>query len=328
MRRRELLKLLAGAAIAPPGGASAQTESKTYRVGLLSRGAVIADASPIGAALIRALGQRGYSLDRNLTFERRGAEMRVELLPRMVDELVASKVDVIFAVSYPAALAAKKGTTLPVVVFSTGDPVATGLVDSLARPGGNITGISDLTVELSPKRLQFLKEMTPGLRRVAMLWNAADPGMTLRYRASEAAAQELGITVEPLGLRELTDFERAFAGMTANKPDAILIVTDGLTIQNRRRVFEFAATNQLPALYEEFDFLVRDGGLMFYGPDTGEIFDRVASLIDRILKGAKPQDLPFEQPTRFRFIINLTIAKALGLTIPQSIMLLADEAIE
>jgi putative tryptophan/tyrosine transport system substrate-binding protein len=328
MKRREVLKLLAGAAIGPLDSASAQSESKTYRIGLLSRGAIIADASPIGAALIRALGQRGYSIGRNLAFERRGAEMHVELLPRMVDELVASKVDVIFAVSYPAALAAKKGTTLPVVVFSTGDPVGTGLVDSLARPGGNITGISDLTVELSPKRLQLLKEMTPGLRRVAMLWNAADPGMTLRYRASEAAAQELGITVEPLGLRDLTDFERAFAGMTANKPDAILIVTDGLTIQNRRRVLEFASTNQLPALYEELDFLVRDGGLMFYGPDTGEIFERVASLIDRILKGAKPQDLPFEQPTRFRFIINLTIAKALGLTIPQSIMLLADEVIE
>jgi putative ABC transport system substrate-binding protein len=254
--------------------------------------------------------------------------MRVELLPRLVHELVSSKVDVILAVSYPAALAAKTGTTLPVVVFSTGDPVATGLVDSLAEPGGNLTGVSDLTVELSPKRLQLLKEMTPTLRRVAMLWNAADPGMTLRYRASEAAAQILGITVEPLGVREFEDFERAFAVMAGKKPDAILIVSDGLTIQNRRRVFDFAATNRLPALYEELDFLVRDGGLMFYGPDTGEIFDRVASLIDRILKGAKPQELPFEQPTRFRFVINLKIAKALGLEIPPSLLARADEVIE
>ncbi len=328
MRRREVLMFLGSAAVAVPRRASAQTAPKTYRVGLLSRGAVIADASPIGGALIRALGQRGYSLDRNLAFERRGAEMRVELLPRLVNELVASKVDVILAVSYPAALAAKTGTTLPVVVFSTGDPVATGLVDSLARPGGNLTGISDLTLELSPKRLQLLKEMTPALRRVAMLWNAADPGMTLRYRASEAAAQVLGITVQPLGVREFEDFESAFTAMAANKPDAILIVTDGLTIQNRRRVFDFAATNQLPALYEELDFLVRDGGLMFYGPDTSELFDRVASLIDRILKGAKPKDLPFEQPTRFRFILNLKAAKALGLAIPQSIVLRADEVIE
>ena len=328
MRRRDVLKLLGSAALAAPRGASAQTAARTYRVGLLSRGATITNASALGAALIRGLERRGYSLDRNLALERRGAEMRVELLPRLLDELVASKVDVILAVSYPAALAAKMGTTLPVVVFSTGDPVGTGLVDSLARPRGNLTGIADLTVELSPKRLELLKETTPGLRRVAMLWNAADPGMTLRYRASEAAAHVLGITVEPLGVRDLEDFERAFAAMTGNKPDAILIVADGLTMQHRRRVFEFAATNRLPAVYEDNDFLVRDGGLMFYGPDFAESADRAASLIDRILKGAKPQDLPFEQPTRFRFVINLKIAKALGLEIPPSLLARADEVIE
>lgn len=327
MRRREFIAVASLVAITP-WRVAAQPASRTYRVGLLSRGAAITDSSSTGAALIRGLAQRGYSLDRNLVFERRGAEMRVELLPRLVDQLVASKVDVIFAVSYPAALAAKNGTTLPVVVFSTGDPVATGLVDSLARPGGHLTGVSDLTLELSPKRLELLKEMTPGLRRVAMLWNAADPGMTLRYRASEAAAHVLGLTVEPLGVRELEDFERAFAAMTANKPDAMLVVTDGLTMRHRRRVFEFATANKLPALYEELDFLVRDGGLMFYGPETQESLDRVASLIDRILKGAKPQDLPFEQPTRFRFILNLKTAKALGLAIPQSIVLRADEVIE
>ena len=329
MRRRDVLKLLCSAAIAAPCGAVAQTASRTYRVGLFITGAagVVADASPFGVALIRGLERRGYSLDRNLVFERRGADGRADLLPRLLDELVASKVDVILAISYPAALAAKKGTTLPVVVFSAGDPVGTGLVDSLARPGGNLTGISDVAVELSPKRLELLKEIAPGLRRVAMLWNADDPAMMLRYRTSEAAAQTLGITVEPLGVRQLEDFENAFAAMALNKPDAIFIVHDFLTGMHRRRVFDFAATNRLPALFEE-DFLARGGGLMSYGPDLGESFDRAAALIDRILKGAKPQDLPFEQPTRYRFVINLKTAKALGITIPPTLLALADELIE
>jgi len=265
-------------------------------------------------------------LDKNLTFERRGAEMQLDRLPRLVNEL-ASKVDVIVAFGYPSALAAKQGTTLPVVSFTTGDPVGTGLVDSLARPGGHITGISDVSAEITPKRLELLKEIAPALRRVAVLWNAADPGMTLRYRASEAGAKKMGITVQPLGVREPKDFDQAFATMNSDMPDAILMVHDGLTSLNRKGVLEFTAAHRLPAIYED-GLYVRDGGLMSYGPDLNEGLARVAALVDRILKGTKPADLPFEQPTLFRFVLNLKTAKSLGLTVPLTLHASADEVIE
>jgi putative ABC transport system substrate-binding protein len=327
MRRREFMTLLGGAAIAWPQFVNAQSPSKVYRVGLLSAGAPIADNSPLGAPLIRGLAQHGYELTGNLAFERRGAEGHVDRLPRLVDELVASKVDVIVTSGYPAALAAKQGATVPVVVFAAGDPVGTGLVASLARPGGNLTGISDVSAEVTPKRLELLKQVAPRLRKVAMLWNADDLGMTLRYRASEAGAQALGISVQPLGVREPDDFDQAFGTMNREMPDAILMVTDSLTILNRKRVFEFAAAHRLPAIYE-FDFLVRDGGLMSYGPDMDESFDRAAALVDRILKGANPAELPFEQPTRFRFVLNLKTAKSLGLEVPPTLLALADEVVE
>ena len=244
-----------------------------------------------------------------------------------MEELKASKVDVIVAFGYLSALTAKQRTTLPVVSFTAGDPVGTGLVDSLARPGGNITGISDVSAEITPKRMELLKEMAPGLRRVAVLWNAADLGMTLRYRAAEAGAKAMGIAVQPLGVREPDEFDQAFAAMNSDMPDAILMVSDVLTNLNRRRVFEFAAAHRLPAIYEN-DLYVRDGGLMSYGPDLSESLDRVAALVDRILKGEKPADLPFEQPTLFRFVVNMKTAEAIGLTVPQSLLVRADEVIE
>ena len=285
------------------------------------------DNSPFGAPLIRGLAQHGYTLGRNIVFERRGAEGRLERLPRLVAELVASKVDVIVTFGYPPALAAKQGTTIPVVSFGAGDPVATGLVDGLARPGGNVTGVSDVASELSAKRMELLKDIAPGLRRVAMLWNADDRGMTLRYGASEVAAKTMGLIVQPLGVREPDDFEQAFAAMNRERPDAILMVSDLLTMLNRKRVFEFAAAHRLPAIYE-FDFVVREGGLMSYSMDLEEAFGRVAALVARILKGAKPADLPFEQPTRFRFVLNLKTAKALGLDVPPTLLARADEVIE
>jgi putative ABC transport system substrate-binding protein len=295
---------------------------------LLNAGEPLSDTSYFGTAIIRGFAKHGYTLDRNLAFERRGAQAHIDRFPRLVDELVASKVDVILTLSYPATVAAKRGTTtVPVVVIGAGDPVATGLVDGLARPGGNITGVSDVAIELSAKRLELLKETAPGLRRVAMLWNAADLGMTLRYQVSAATARALGVIVQPLGVREPEDFEEAFAAMTRELPDAILMVSDVLTILNRRRVYEFAAAHRLPAIYEN-DFFSRDGGLMSYGPDTDEICDRATGLVDRILRGAKPAELPFEQPTRFRFVINLKTAKALGLTVPASLLARADEVIE
>jgi putative ABC transport system substrate-binding protein len=327
MRRRELMKFLGGAMVGWPVAARAQNSSRVYRVGLLSSAAPISDKSPLGAALIRDLAQDGYALGKNLVWESRGAEGHLDRLPQLVAELVSSKVDVIVTGGYPAAAAAKQATTVPVVSNNAGDPVGTGLADSLAHPGGNITGISDVSAEVTPKRLELLKQFAPALRRVAVLWNADDRGMTLRYRAAEVGAQALGVTILPLGVREPDDFGEAFERMSREMPDAILMVTDSLTILNRKRVFEFAAAHRLPAIYE-FDFLVRDGGLMSYGPDQDESYRRIAALVDRILKGAKPAELPFEQPTLFHLAINLKTAKSIGFEVSPTLLARADEIVE
>jgi putative tryptophan/tyrosine transport system substrate-binding protein len=294
---------------------------------VLANGALLGESSPLGKALINGLARAGFSLNRNLVFERRAAEGRAERLTGLVAELVASKADVIVTNGFPAALAAKQGTALPIVAIYAGDPVGTGLVASLARPGGNMTGISDVSAEVTPKRLELLRDFVPNLRKVAVLWNADDLGMTLRYRASESVAKPLGITLQPLGVREPDDFARAFKTMDGDTPDGILMVTDALTNLNRKRVFEYAAAHKLPAIYE-FEFLARDGGLMSYGPDSDESNDRVAALVGRILKGAKPAQLPFEQPTKFPFVINLKTAKSGGFEVPSALLNRADEVIE
>src|SRR4029079_7360727 len=212
----------------------------------------------------------------NLAFESYGALGQVSKLPGILQEMKANKVDAIVAIGYPTAMAAKATNIPTVVAFGGGDPVATGLVDGLGRPGGNITGISDVAATLSTKRLSLLKQLDAKLQRVAMLWNKDDLGMSMRYEASAKAAQSLGVAVQSLGVREPNDFEEAFAAMTRDKPDAILMVADSLTILNRRRVYDFAAEHRLPAIYE-IDFLVADGGLMSYGPDLGECFERAVA---------------------------------------------------
>jgi putative ABC transport system substrate-binding protein len=325
LRRRAFLALMASAPIVWPRGAKAQP--KKYLIGSLNTGAAIADTSPFGAALVKGLGQRGYKVGDNIDFLRLGADLHLDALPHLVDELAAGHVDVVVCFGYATAEAMKEKGTLAGVSFTAGDPVGTGLVRSLARPGGTITGISDVSAEITPKRLQYLKDLTPQLRRVAVLYNAGDPGMTLRYRAAEAGATAQGLSIEQLGVREPSDFDQAFAAMNANMPDAILMVSDVLTGLNRKRVFEFASAHRLPAIYEN-NLYVRDGGLMSYGPDIDEGLDRVASLVDRILKGAKPADLPFEQPTVFRFALNLKTAKTLNLSVPQLLLQQADEVIE
>jgi putative ABC transport system substrate-binding protein len=211
--------------------------------------------------------------------------------------------------------------------LTAGDPVATGLVDSLARPGGNVTGLSDVATELSAKRLELLNEIVPQLRIVGILWNANDLSMTLRSQASEVGARSVGVTVQQLALREMGDFEAAFEKIRRAPPDALLVVDDIFTQQNRSRVFDFAVMQRLPAIYE-YDLWVRGGGLMSYGPDLDEVYERGSGIADSILKGARPADLPIEQPTRFRFLINLKTAKALGLTVPASLLARADEVIE
>jgi putative tryptophan/tyrosine transport system substrate-binding protein len=251
-----------------------------------------------------------------------------ERLDGLAAELTAARVDVLVTFSYPAALAAKKATKdVPIVVVGAGDPVATGLVDGLARPGGNITGVTELSTELSAKRLEILRDALPALTRVAMLWNAADLGMTLRYRSAEGAARVLGIKVQTLGVREPDDFDHAFAEMARERPDAILMVSDVLTILNRKRVVEFASSNRLPTIFET-GALVRDGGLMSYGPKQSAIGEIAAGLVARILRGARPADLPLELPTHFELLINLKTAQALGLALPPTLVARADEVIE
>jgi putative ABC transport system substrate-binding protein len=294
---------------------------KVYRVGLVGVGAP--DVGLLGSPVANAFAKRGYVADQNIRFERRAGQGKVDRLPGFIDEFVASHVDVILTAGYPAALAAKeRADGIPIVVTQSGDPVATRLVESLARPGGNITGVSEIAAELSAKRLSLLKEAVPGVHSVAVLWNADDLGMTLRYQADEAEAKRLGMVIVPLGVRAPDDFATAFAEMTKTPPDAILMVTDVLTILNRKRVIDFAAEHRLPAIYE-YASLAHDGGLMSYGPDVNAIFERAVALADRILKGAKPADLPLELPTRFQFAIN-----ALGLNIPEATLLQADDVIE
>ena len=326
MRRREFITLLTGAAMAVPRLAQAQP-SKVYRLATLSPGAPFADKSPFGAILVRVLGERGYTLGQNLAFEPHGAMGQLNKLPGLLQEIKANKADAIVVVGFPVALAAKATGIPTVVAFGAGDPVATGLVDGLARPGGNITGISDVATTLSTKRLSLLKQLSPNMRRVAMLWNKDDLGMSMRYEASASTAKSIGVVVQPLGVRAPDDFDEAFAAMKREPPDAILMVSDSLTTLNRKRVFDFAAERKLPAIYE-YDFLVRDGGLMSYGADLKESFERAGDLVARIFKGARPADLPFEQPTRYPFVINLKTAKAMGLEIPPMLVALADEVIE
>src|SRR6516225_915182 len=312
-----------------PSTAIAQTPkvSKVYRLGTLTAVPPMSPASGDAAVLIGALTQRGYTLGQNLTYEARGAAGKLSQMPQQMQELKKANVDVVVTVSYPAALIAKSSGIPTVIATGSGDPVAAGLVASLARPGGNVTGLSDVATTLSTKRLSLLKELLPQLRRVAMLWNKGDRGMSLRYEASAVAARELGVIVQPLGVSEPDDFIGAFDTMDRERPDAILMVSDSLTLLNRRRVFEYAAERRVPAIYET-DSLTREGGLMSYGPDRREIFERSAALVDRIFKGAKPADLPVEQPTRFMFVLNLKTAKAMGLNVPNTLLALADEVIE
>jgi ABC-type uncharacterized transport system substrate-binding protein len=327
MRRREFITSVVSTIAALPFAGLAQTAPKVYRIGVLSTDKPLPE--PISDAIVRALASRGYMPDRNVALEFRASGDHWEQLPQLAKDLMAGDADVILTFSCPAAVAAKNATTtIPIVVTeSGGDPVATGLVKSLSMPNGNVTGVSDMAIELAPKRLELLKDMVPTLRTVAMLWNVNDLGMTLRYQAAADAARTIGVRVQPLGVREPDDFDDAFASMVRDPPDAILMVSDALTRLNRRRVYEFAAEHRLPTTYERANY-VREGGLSAYSPDLDEIYGRAAYLIDRILKGAKPADLPFEQPTRFHLSINLKTAKALGITVPASLIARADDVIE
>ena len=317
---------LGGTLVALPFTTAGQQTGKVWRIGYLAAGARPPGGVP-PASLRQGLHDLGYVEGQNVVYVGKWAEARSERLPALAAELTGLNVDVIVTIGWKGARILKQvTTTIPVVFVGSGDPVASGLIASLSRPGGNETGVSDQSSILSAKRLELLKEVVPKAERIAILWNAEDLAMTLRYKEMERAAEVLRVKLQPLGVREPEDFEGAFTAMAREPPDALVLVTDVLTTLNRRRILEFATAHSIPAMYE-YGFLVREGGLMSYGPDIDDMYRRAAVYVDRILKGSKPNDLPVEQPTRYYLLVNLKTANTLGLTIPQSVLLRADEAI-
>lgn len=327
MNRRSFVVSVGAAFFAAPFDARAQHTGMTYRIGYLAAGARPGDGAP-PMSLRQALQELGYDDGKNITYVGRWAESSKERLPALASELIALHVDLIVTLGSPAAAAAKRASsTIPVVMAVSGDPVGVGLIESLARPGGNVTGMTDNATALSAKRLEILKEALPAASRIAVLWNAQDEAMTLRYREIERAARVLGVSVQPLAVREPDDFDQAFAAMDRQRPDAVFMVTDALTNLNRKRVLNYAEAHRIPAMYE-YASLVREGGLMSYGPSVDDMFRRAAVYVDKILKGARSGELPVEQPSRYYLVVNIKTAKALGLAIPQPVLLRADEVIE
>jgi putative ABC transport system substrate-binding protein len=299
---------------------------KPYHIGFLSVGARPGDELP-PLPLRQALETYGYRQGRDYEFVNRWAEAHRERLPALVGEVLASGVDVVVTQGSSAAMAASKAsTTVPIVMTLSGDPVGVGLVSSLAHPGTNITGITDDSTALSAKRLQLLKEIIPSAKAVAVLFNSDDLAMNLRVQEIDRAAKVLNVNLRRYGVREPDDFEAAFAAMSRERPDALVMVTDALTNLNRRRVINFAEQRRIPAMYE-YGTLVHEGGLVSYGPSIDEMFQRAALFVDKILKGIPVGDLPIEEPTRFYLVVNARTATALDLSIPRAIMLRADEVI-
>jgi putative ABC transport system substrate-binding protein len=306
----------------------AQSPPPTFRIGLLVPASSQGPPLPSVGALLQRLEELGYAEGRNLTVERRFSEERPERFVELAADLAGTNPDAIVAVSTPAALAAKQATsTIPIVMVYVGDPVGTGLVASLRRPGGNLTGVSDMATDLSAKRVELLREAVPRLSRLAVVWNSADPGMALRAREIERAARALGVAVEPWSVRTPADFDPAFASIVKKPPDAMLVVAEILTVTHRKRLLDFAAAHRIPAMYE-FGLFAKDGGLMAYGPDLLDGFRRGADHVDRVLRGTRPLDIPVEQPAKVGLVVNSKTARALGLAIPQSILVRADEVIQ
>jgi putative ABC transport system substrate-binding protein len=325
MRRREFITLLGGAAVGWPLAGSAQ-QPKIPRVGF-PFGSTPTLTKYYIEAFRQGLRELGYVEGQTIVLELRWAEGRLERMPELVAELVGLKVDVLVATSAPPALAAKNATqTIPIVMVAP-DPVGLGLVGSLSRPGGNVTGLSYLGEAISGKRLELLKEAIPGLARVGVLRNPLNPGHPIYWKATEVAAQRLGVALEALEVRGPEDFEAAFATARQRNVQALLALDDLLIFIHMSRITALAASSRLPAMYPYREFLDA-GGLMSYGPSIALVFRRAAAFVDKILKGAKPADLPVEQSTKFELVVNVKVAKALGLTVPPSLLALADEVIE
>jgi putative ABC transport system substrate-binding protein len=330
-RRRFLLTSLAGAFAGPPGAGAQQTH-RIARIGYLALNLTAVDPRGREASLLQGLRDLGYVEGRNLLIEYRDAGGKPERFPALAAELVALKVDVIVtAGGTVAALAAKQATTIiPIVFPAVGDPVAEGIVTSLSRPGGNATGLSVVVPELLSKSLELLTQAVPGVSRVALLLKPdamPDRARKDRLAAAEVAARALGVRLQIVEARGPDDFDQAFSDMTRARAGALCVMVTPVFERHRRRLVDLAVMNRLPTVYS-FKGWAEDGGLMSYGPDITELFRRAATYVDKILKGTKPADLPIEQPTKFELIINLKTAKALGLTIPPSLLARADQVIE
>ena len=326
-RRRFLLTSLAGV-LATPLAAEAQQPSKMARVGYLEFGSA-APGTPHLEAFRRGLRELGWIESQNIAIEVRYAEGKQDRLAEFAADLVRLKVDVIFASATPAALAAKQATTtIPIVIGFVADPVGSGLVPRLARPRGNITGWTHLAgLELNAKRLEILKEAIPEATRIGALWNPANPIHEPSLRVIEAAAQRLKVQLHPKGVQDPHELEGAFSAMAQERLQGLTVPPDGMFLVHRARIIELAAKHRIPTMYGVRE-LARAGGLMAYGVNLPEMYRHGALFVDRILRGAKPADLPVEQPTKFELVINLKTAKALGLTIPPSLLARADQVIE
>jgi ABC-type uncharacterized transport system substrate-binding protein len=326
MQRREFIILISGAVVAGPLAAQAQQPAKVPRIGFLGNSTAALESNLVGP-FREGLRELGHEEGRSIVIEYRWAEGMYERFPVLIAELIALKVDVIVTAGTPAALAVKKATTsIPLVMIAVGEPVATGLVASLARPGGNATGVSSLSDGIEGKRLELLREMVPSISHIAVLWNVSSPIMLIFEREMRAAAEVLGMKMLSLGVRTLEEIEEAFATIMRERPGALFVLADRLFLHHRKRIMDFALEQRLPVhAYRE---LVEIGALMFYGPSYADLHRRAAAYVDKILKGAKPADLPVERPVKFDLVINLKTAKALGLEVPATLLARADEVIE
>ena len=327
MKRKMTVLTLCAMFLALCSSAEAQQQTKVAKIGFLGVRSASRQA-PGAEAFRRELLKLGYIEGKNITFEYRDTEGKLDRLSVVADELVRLGVDVLVTAGTPAALALQNATrTIPIVFTSVGDPVAAGLVDSLARPGGNITGFTEISAVLAGKRLELLKETIPKLSRVAVLWNPRNPGNAQQWKESQLAARELGLQLHSLEVSSADKYESAFKEAVKARSAALAVAQDSLFNVNEKLIAELAIKNRLPSIYTRREF-VESGGLMSYGNDRAEPYRRAALIVDKILKGAKPADLPVEQPTKFELVINLKTAKALGLTIPPVVLMRAEKVIK
>jgi putative ABC transport system substrate-binding protein len=327
MHRRTFMTLVSGGILAAPLTAEGQPAGKVYRIGMLETRSPVLNAANIDA-FRQGLLELGYKEGQNLEIVYRSSDGRDERFSGLASELVHLKVDLILTRGTPAALAAKSASqTIPVVMAASGDPVESGLVASLGRPGGNVTGLSLFNVEMYAKRVELLKELLPKLARIAAIFNMGNPVTASQWNVVEASARSLGIQPQLLDVRRPEDLPRAFDAAAKQRAQALIVGLDGVTQGNLRPIAERAAKQRLPSMYAEKAYAAV-GGLITYGASDFHMYHRAATFVDRIFKGAKPADLPIEQPTKFELVINLKTAKALGLTIPQSLLARADEMIQ